>query len=81
MQKESITKKQTQRSKYSNNKDINVKIKYLIKNKWRFIPGKKHNFVMHPNGGKLLISGTPSCSHAFKNFCRDINHIETGFYL
>jgi hypothetical protein len=29
----------------------------------------------------LSIPSTPSCRHSFNNFCRDINHIETGFYL
>jgi hypothetical protein len=81
MKRKSITGMQAHRKKYSNNKDINDKVKELIKSKWLFRPGKKHNFLIPPNGGKLSIPSTPSCRHSFNNFCRDINHIETGFYL
>lgn len=61
--------------KYSNDKDINKKVKDLLKFGWRFKTGKKHSAIISPNGFRLSISSTPSDRRSIYNFNRDICHL------
>ncbi len=61
--------------RYSNNKDINNKVKDLLKLGWIYRSGKKHDAIISPNGFRLSIPGTPSDRRSFSNFKRDVHHI------
>lgn len=61
--------------KFSNNKDIDMVVRALLKNQWNYRRGKKHGAIVSPQGLKLSVPGTPSDRRAFYNFKRDVRHI------
>lgn len=62
--------------KFSNSKEINSKVKKLIRSGWSFKRGKKHGHVRPPWGiGVLIIPSTPSDWRSFQNFMRDLRRI------
>jgi hypothetical protein len=62
--------------KFSNDKKIDAIVKKLIAEGCRFDKGKKHGKLRHPCGKTILIvSGSPSCSRAWKNFQHDARRI------
>lgn len=63
--------------KYCSNKEIDGLIKALVKEGWIFERGKKHGKLYPPNRNRLLIVSTsPSDSHASRNFLRDVRNAQ-----
>jgi hypothetical protein len=60
---------------YSNNKDINKEVTFLIRNGWRVENRSKHKLIVSPNGGMTGIPGSPRCNYSVNNFRRDIKRI------
>lgn len=61
--------------RFSSDKDINGKVRSLLKSGWRYRPGKRHPSLISPRGGRLVIPSTPSDRRAFYNFCRDVRRV------
>lgn len=62
--------------KFSNSKEIDTKVKRLIRRGWTFKKGKNHGHVRAPWGiGILIIPSTPSDWRSFQNFERDLRRI------
>ena len=58
--------------RYSSDKDINTKVKLLIRAGWRYKRLKKHGLLTAPDGGRVVVSTTPSCRRSFRNFCSQL---------
>ncbi len=58
--------------KYCKDKDINQKIRSLIRIGWEFKRQSKHNHLVSPSGTKITVSRSPSDYRAFMNFTKDI---------
>jgi len=62
--------------RFSNNKDIQICIKNLIKlHHWQFSNGKKHNCLFSKAGKRITVPSTPSDRRAYQNFRKDIERI------
>lgn len=61
--------------RYSNDKDIDNKVRTLIKSGWSVRPGRKHAVLISPLGYRLAIPSTPSDYRSGRNFIRDVRHI------
>lgn len=61
--------------KYSSDKDIHNRVKYMCKIGWLFKKIKKHGALISPRGKKLTVPCSPSDYRAFKNFCNDLQSI------
>ncbi|PKG00661.1 phosphoribosylglycinamide formyltransferase [Alcanivorax sp. 97CO-6] len=61
--------------RYSNDKNINQKVRSLIKSGWAVRPGNKHSVLISPLGYRVAIPSTPSDCRTWRNFNRDIRHI------
>lgn len=61
--------------KYSSDKDIHNRVKYMCKIGWLFKKRKKHGALISPRGKKLTVPCSPSDYRAFKNFCNDLQNI------
>ena len=65
--------------KYSSDKDASKAVKQALRRGWSLRLGAKHARLVSPDGSKqVLISGSPSDSHAAANFKQDILRIERG---
>lgn len=62
-------------SKFSNDKNINIYVKQLVKQGWQIRKGKKHDVLIAPNNRRHAIPSTPSDYRAFLNFMRDIRSL------
>ena len=58
--------------KFSTDKKIEEFVEKLIDNGWVYSHGKKHGKLRHPCGKILIVSVSPSCSRAWKNFLHDV---------
>jgi hypothetical protein len=61
--------------RYSNNKEVAVLVRALVKTGWRYMNGKKHGKVIAPNGRRVAVPGTPSDWRASMNFQRDVRRL------
>jgi len=62
---------------YCNDKDINRLIKEMLRNGWRFEPGR-HGKLRHPEGiGFITFSKTPGDHRCLKNMLRDVRRLES----
>lgn len=61
--------------RYSKDKNINQKVRDLIKSGWEAKSGSKHTSIISPAGDRLTIPSTPSDYRAWYNFKRDAREI------
>jgi len=61
--------------RYSKDKNINQKVRNLIKSGWEAKAGSKHRSIISPAGDRLTIPSTPSDYRAWYNFKRDAREI------
>ncbi|MGI2040583.1 hypothetical protein ACRN9Z_21305 [Shewanella frigidimarina] len=62
--------------KYSNDKNINDLVNYLLKDReWKIRRGR-HSVLTAPSGRKLTVPGTPSDYRAFMNFKLDVRRLQ-----
>jgi hypothetical protein len=57
--------------RYSSNKDLDKKVKELIRHGWTAEFGR-HLKLRSPDGKLITCSLSPSCPHAHRNLARDI---------
>lgn len=62
--------------KYSTGKEIDVLVRRLVKEGWRFRRGRRHGRLLHPSGqGVLIVPCTPGDRRAWLNFKGDVNKV------
>lgn len=62
--------------RYTNNKDINNRIKLLIRKNWKFQHGSKHARLIPPDGMHFItVSKSPSDYRSFQNFLSDVRRL------
>ncbi|MDO4232182.1 MAG: hypothetical protein Q4D19_08625 [Lautropia sp.] len=61
--------------RFTANKDVNRHIRQLVRNGWTWIPGRKHNRLIPPDGrGFVTVSTSPGDHRALLNLRRDVRH-------
>lgn len=64
--------------KYSNDKDVDKKVKELIRSGWKLERRGKHLQLESPCGHRCVVSKTPSDRQASRGLERDIKRIQEG---
>lgn len=62
----------------SANKSIQRTAQALIQSGWSYRRGGSHVVLKSPNGYTLPVPGSPSCSHASKNWHNAVRKIQRG---
>lgn len=58
--------------RYSQDKDIDLEVRLLVKRGWFFKSGRRHGKLMLPRGSWVTVPTTPSDRRALCNFRRDV---------
>lgn len=62
--------------KYSSQKDIDQLVRSLVRKGWLYWRGRKHGRLQAPFGmTTLTVPVSPSDTHAFQNFRRDVERL------
>lgn len=62
--------------RFTSDKDMDRHIRELVRNGWRWVRGRKHNRLIPPTGGGVVIVATsPSDYRTLLNFLRDVRQI------
>jgi hypothetical protein len=62
--------------KFSSDKDINLFVRHLVQEGWRFKPGKKHGKLLAPESRDMVvIPSTPSKKRALQEIAAIVKRI------